>query len=197
MPSLCTKMPLQMAPMPCSLTPNLRFFSWYWFFWKSPYIFIRVMLEGAKSAAATTPDRQPRIKLQAVCSAHHTAISKGTWAQLNAVWVPTGKKQAQKVSKQTTRVGPKHTNEVVALRKRGKESQQKTSMHTAGFEPRTSRASPESRNDGGQGIQHGLGVQPGGNALVLGCEGGQFLVPAVWKGAVDEGLELLGLLRVF
>lgn len=50
MPSLCTKMPLQMAPMPCSRTPNRRFFSWYCPFWKSPNIFINVMLEGAKSA---------------------------------------------------------------------------------------------------------------------------------------------------
>ena len=60
----------------------------------------------------------------------------------------------------------------------------------------TSRASPESWEDGGQGIEHGLGVQAGGQGLVLLCEGGQLAVPAVRQDTIDEGLELLTLLLV-
>lgn len=60
----------------------------------------------------------------------------------------------------------------------------------------TSRASPESWEGGGQGVKHGLGVQAGGQGLVLWCEGGQLVSPALGQHTVDEGLELLTLLLV-
>jgi hypothetical protein len=41
---------VEMAPIACSLTPNLTFHSAGVFFWKSPNIFIRVILDKAKSA---------------------------------------------------------------------------------------------------------------------------------------------------
>ena len=60
----------------------------------------------------------------------------------------------------------------------------------------TSRASPESWEGGGQGIEHGLGMQTGGQGLVLWGEGGQLISPAIRQHSVDEGLELLTLLLV-
>lgn len=60
----------------------------------------------------------------------------------------------------------------------------------------TSRTSPEPWEGGGQGVQHGLGVQAGGQGLVLWGEGGQLISPAVRQHTVDEGLELLTLLLV-
>jgi hypothetical protein len=49
-PLKCNRIPFEMAPIACSLTPNLTFRSAGVFFWKSPNIFIRVMLDEAKSA---------------------------------------------------------------------------------------------------------------------------------------------------
>ena len=50
--------------------------------------------------------------------------------------------------------------------------------------------------DGGrEGVEHGLGVQAGGQALVLGGEGGQGVLPAAGQVAADDGLVLAGLLR--
>ena len=49
-PLLCSAMPFTMAPMPCSRTPKRRLRSAGVSFWKSPNIFISVMLDGARSA---------------------------------------------------------------------------------------------------------------------------------------------------
>lgn len=60
----------------------------------------------------------------------------------------------------------------------------------------TSRASPESWKGGGQGIEHGLGMQAGGQGFVLWSKGGQLISPAIGQHSIDEGLELLTLLLV-
>mmetsp|Transcript_24993 Transcript_24993/g.54349 ORF Transcript_24993/g.54349 Transcript_24993/m.54349 type:complete len:229 (-) Transcript_24993:980-1666(-) len=58
------------------------------------------------------------------------------------------------------------------------------------------RATNQTGQHGGQGIQHGLGVLAGGQGLVLGLEGRQGLLPALGQLAAGQGLELSPLLGV-
>lgn len=59
-----------------------------------------------------------------------------------------------------------------------------------------SRATPEARDLWGECVKHGLGVCAGGEALVLGGVGGESLLPALRVDTSNDGVELLGLLRV-
>mmetsp|Transcript_20755 Transcript_20755/g.52312 ORF Transcript_20755/g.52312 Transcript_20755/m.52312 type:complete len:551 (-) Transcript_20755:7-1659(-) len=59
-----------------------------------------------------------------------------------------------------------------------------------------SRAADEAGHGGRDGVEHGLAVQAGGQALVLGGVGGQARLPAGGQRARDQLLELGGLLGV-
>ena len=94
-----------MAPMACSRTPKRRLRSAYEFFWKSPYIFMSVMLEGARSA---DPPRKPGM-------AGAERVEHGLRVQARRQALVLGVKDGSAVSQPGGQLAGEHRRELGAL----------------------------------------------------------------------------------